>query len=346
MLSVPRFSLLLWLLVLTGTLSAQQDSPAADKKPEQQTGATSVAVPPPQAENWTVLNDIKTGLAAHAPLVGGLDEQPDFVRELVSLQWRVGDPIDVWIMRPKTSGKVPVVFYLYSYPDDPGQFRDNGWCHRTTAGGFAAVGFVSALTGQRYHLRPMKQWFVSELPEALGSTVHDVQLILNYLATRPEFDVDHVGMVGMGSGAAIAILAAQADPRIKTLDLLDPWGDWPDWLRESPVIPAEERPKYLTEEFLKSVAPVDPVLYLPHLKTLSVRLQQTASDPITPKAVQERIASASHDPKQVVKYANPQEHLKAWQTDGLSGWIKQQLRAQAENKNRDNHRAALNSNSR
>jgi hypothetical protein len=47
-----------------------------------------------------------------------------------------------------------------------------------------------------------------------------------------------------------------------------------------------------------------------------------------------------------VKYANPQEHLKAWQTDGLSGWIKQQLRAQVENENRDNHRAAFNSNSR
>ena len=36
-----------------------------------------------------------------------------------------------------------------------------------------------------------------------------------------------------GSGAAIAILAAAIDPRLKALDLVDPWGDWPDWLAKS-----------------------------------------------------------------------------------------------------------------
>src|SRR6202043_3920280 len=135
-------------------------------------------------------------------------------------------------------------------------------------------GFVSALTGQRYHFRPMKQWFISELTESLGSSIHDVQLVLNYLADRGDMDMNHVGMFGMGSGASIAILAAQADSRIKTLDLLDPWGDWPDWLRESPAVPDLERPKYTTEEFLKSVAPLDPVACLPNLRTWSIRLQQ------------------------------------------------------------------------
>jgi len=45
--------------------------------------------------------------------------------------------------------------------------------------------------------------------------------------TRGDIDMDHVGMWADGSGAAIAILAASVDPRIKALDLLDPWGDWP-----------------------------------------------------------------------------------------------------------------------
>jgi len=30
----------------------------------------------------------------------------------------------------------------------------------------------------------MKEWFVSEMQESVGSTVHDVQMILNYLETR------------------------------------------------------------------------------------------------------------------------------------------------------------------
>jgi cephalosporin-C deacetylase-like acetyl esterase len=334
------YTLLLAFLAVPITAWPGQDSSAKGAKTD-----TKIAPAAGPLENWALLDDIKTGLQPRVPMQLSLDEQPEFVRQLVRVQWRVGDPIDLWIIRPKTEGKVPVVLYLYSYPGDPDQFRDDAWCKRTTAGGFAAVGFVSALTGDRYHLRPMKQWFVSEFPESLGSTVHDVQLILNYLAIRPEFDVEHVGMFGMGSGATIAVLAAQADPRIKTLDLLDPWGDWPAWLRDSPAIPENERAKYTTQEFLKSVAPFDPVAYLPHLKTRSIRLQQTLTDPITPKAAQEQIARSSRDPKEVVKYANPGEHLKAWKTDGLSGWIKQQLRAQAQDETHDDHRASLSPNS-
>ena len=250
------------------------------------------------------------------------------MREMVRVQWRHIDSIDLWITRPKVQGKTPVVLYLYNYADPIERFHDNGWCKRATADGFAAVGFASALSDYRFNGRPMKQWFVSELVESLGSSVHDVQLILNYLADRGDMDMDHVGMFGMGSGGAIAILAAHADSRIKVLDLLDPWGDWPDWLEFSPVVPDTERPKYLTQQFLKSVAPLDPVAYLPSLKTRTLRLQQTLSEPATPKLAKERIAAAVPDPTQLVKYTNAEDLLKAWKVTGLSGWIKQQMRSQ------------------
>src|SRR5208282_3924238 len=264
-----------------------------------------------------------TGLDPHAAVVVQTDEQPEFVRELLRVQWRIADPIDVWLIRPKITGKAPLVLYLYSYSDTNDRFHDNGWCKRVTADGFAAVGFTSALSDYRFKNRPMREWFVSELTEALGTSVHDVQLILNQLAGRPDIDINRVGMFGMGSGASIAILAAHADPRIKTLDLLDPWGDWPDWLEFSLAVPDGERAKYLTPEFLKSVAPLDPVSYLPSLKGRGLRLQQTLSDPVTPKTAKERIAAAVPDPSQLVKYATAEDLLKAWKTMGLSGWIKQ-----------------------
>jgi len=88
----------------------------------------------------------------------------------------------------------------------------------------------------------MKQWFVSELQEALASSTHDVQMVLNYLDTRGDIDMEYIGVFGQGSGGSIAILAAAADPRISTLQLLDPWGDWPDWLKSSEAIPENERP--------------------------------------------------------------------------------------------------------
>src|SRR5262249_42588244 len=147
------------------------------------------------------------------------------------------------------------------------------FCRALTQNGFAAVGFVSALTGPRYQNRPQKKWFISELEESLGSSVHDVQMILNYLASRGDLDTDRVGMWGDGSGASIALMAAAVDSRIKALDLLDPWGDWPDWLAKSTLIPEDERADYLKPEFLNKLAGLDPVKWLPQLKTENVRLQ-------------------------------------------------------------------------
>ena len=318
-------SSLLLLVVFPNFALAQLPPVAGSDNAQPQSPATNTA--PVIPENWRVLDDLKTGLEVRSPVVLQNDEEPDFVRQLVRVQWRNNDPIDLWIARPKLSGKAPVILYLYSYSDSSDRFHDNGWCKRATADGFAAVGFLAALTDYRFRARPLRQWFVSELPESLGSSVHDVQLILNYLASRGDMDMNRVGMFGMGSGASIALLAAHADPRIKTLDLLDPWGDWPEWFRDSPLVPENERPKYLTQDFLNSVAPLDPVAYLPSLKTQKLRLQQTLSEPVTPKAAKDRIAAALPDPDELVKYTNALDLMNSWKITGLSGWIKLHLRS-------------------
>ena len=74
------------------------------------------------------------------------------------------------------------------------------------------------MDGHRYHDRPMRQWFVSELQEAVVKSVHDVQMILNYLSTRGDLDLNRIGMFGQGSGGTIAILVASVDPRIKAIN--------------------------------------------------------------------------------------------------------------------------------
>jgi X-Pro dipeptidyl-peptidase-like protein len=321
--------LILAILAVSSGSSAQQPSTkdtSSDKK--VQVPSHSTAAPTEPKENWAAFDDLKTGLHPMTVDVVQHAETADFVREMVRVEWRLGDPIDLWIMRPKTAGKVPVVLYLYSYIGESDRFRNDGWGKRATADGFAAVGFVSAFANERFRMRPMKQWFISELPEAIGSTVHDVQLILDYLATRGDMDMDRVGMFGMGSGATIAILAAHADPRIKTLDVLDPWGDWPDWLESSPVVLDSERAQYTSQQFLKSARTFDPLAYLPTLKTPNLRLQQTLSDVTTPTKVKERLAAAVPTQDQVVKYENDEALFKAWKASGLSGWMKQQMRSQ------------------
>ncbi len=251
-----------------------------------------------------------------------------YTHEVTRVQWRPADPIDLYIVKPVGVKNPPVILYLYSYPFETDRFLNHDFCKFLVRNGYSAIGFASALTGQRYHTpRPMKEWFVSQLPESLATTAHDVQMILTYMASRGDVDMNRVGIFGDGSGATIAILAAAVDPRIKTLDLLDPWGDWPDWIKESARVPGKERPDYLKPDWMAAVAPLDPVKWLPKLKTPNVRIQFIKDVLITPADVQQKIEAAipSGPDFQIVHYDNTAAFRAAIAGGTGFDWIKQKM---------------------
>jgi X-Pro dipeptidyl-peptidase (S15 family) len=277
-------------------------------------------------EHWDVLPLAGNNLPAMPPLLGEKDDLPDFTRELIQVQWRPGDAIDLYIIRPKHAIKPPVIIFLYGYPSDTDRFRDDTYCNAIVKRGFAAVGFVSALTGHRYHDLPMKEWFISELEKSLGASVHDVQMIINYLQTRDDMDMGRVGMYGQGSGGTIAILSASADQRIKAVDVLDPWGDWPDWLASSPLIPDDERANYLTPEFQRSISPLDPILSLPRLSSRPLRLQQTAFSEVTPSAARKRIEASVPSTGQKLEYKSAEDYDElAAHGANILAWLQDRL---------------------
>lgn len=276
-------------------------------------------------EDWTVLSLGGRVLEPHAAFVQQHDEHPGYTRDLVRVQWRTGDPIDLFVFLPAKVKHPPVILYLYSYPADTQRFFDEGWAERATADGYAAVGFASALTGSRFRMRPLKQWFVSELQESIGTSVHDVQMVLNYLASRNDVDMSRVGMYGQGSGGTIALLAAEADPRIKVLDVLSPWGDWPDWLKESKLIDDQERDSFLKPEFLQRAAAVEPIDALRHLKLAHLRIQQIGGDAATPPKAADAIAAAVPAGAIVQRFDDTHAHQRAMRATGAFGWLKEQL---------------------
>jgi acetyl esterase/lipase len=344
---------LLTIILAAGSVSAQQ-APAPDTKagngsttqqpagsPAQNPSSTSPqakhSLPPgvdPKTmqplyesvqEDWSSLEVNVSNLEPMTPVVGEVDEQGGFTRLLVAVKWRLGDAIDLWIILPKGVKKPPAVLYLYNTDEDTARFRDNRWCERATSGGVAAVGFVSALSGPRFHDRPMKQWFVSELQESIGSTVHDVKFILDYLGQRGEVDMNRIGMFGEGSGGAIAILAAAADPRIKAVDTLDPWGDWPDFLAKSPVVQIDpNHANFLKPEFLKSVANLDPVKWLPQLK-VPIRIQQVRQNESVPIESKDSIKAAAPQQAEIVRFEALTDLGKREGHGILFQWIKDKL---------------------
>jgi hypothetical protein len=289
---------------------------SADSLPEEKT----------ILEDWSSISLAGSQLEAEEPLVGEKEDADGFTRELVSVQWRPADPIHLFVIRPKGVQRPPVILYLYSYPSETERYLNDDFCKMLVKNGFAAVGFASAMNGQRYHDRPMKEWFISELQESLGKSTHDVQMIINYLGKRGDFNMDRIGMFGDGSGATIALLATAADSRIKAVDLLNPWGDWPTWLAQSTIVPDDERPNYVKPEFLQKVATLDPVQWLPKLKSRAVRIQLVGDVTVTPTASKDRIAAAAPPTAKITRYP---DHNAFTMQAGMGGkvfdWLKEKV---------------------
>jgi hypothetical protein len=295
--------------------------PIADPRDTRFKGAT---------EDWTTPSLTTSKLQPVPPLRAYLNDEDGYTAELLKVQWRWGDPLDLYVIKPKGINKPPVVLYLYNYLSDTDTFKSEEWRKSVTKDGFAAVGFVSALSGHRYHDRPFTQWFVGELQECLAVSAHDVQMVLNYLNTRGDLDMDRVGMFGQGSGASIAILASAVDPRIKVLDIIDPWGDWGAWMAKSPIIPEEERSGLEKPEFLKKVAPLDPVDWMPKAQAKKFRLQDATFDPSTPAAAKEKLRAAVPKNGALVIYKTPEDFNAVIRADKALEWLHTELRAVPE----------------
>jgi len=288
----------------------------------------------PFHEDWSTPMVDRSIFAKDAPKLAETDQIPNagFIRERFFVNWRPKDPFDLYVIRPKGVLKPPVILTLYSFPDDTENFKSNAWCEAAVSKGYAVVGFVGAVTGHRIRFRTTKEWFVQDMQESLATTTHDVQLILDYLAGRGDLDMKHVGMFGVGSGGAVAVLASAADPRLSAVDLLGPWGDWPTWLAESKIVPDAERAPFLKKEFLDGVAPLDPVLWLPKSQAKALRLQDVRGNVSIPDAAQGKLEAAAPEFAVINEYGNGRAFLTAQPSFAALDWLKEQLRGSANAK--------------
>ena len=79
------------------------------------------------------------------------------------MQWRWGDPIDLYVIKPKRVKQPPVILYLYGYPTDTGIFKNDAFEDLVTRDGASPRSdYVSALTGQQLS-RPSDEGMVSQL---------------------------------------------------------------------------------------------------------------------------------------------------------------------------------------
>src|SRR5260370_20656378 len=107
--------------------------PIADPHDTRFAGAT---------EDWATPALNTSHLKPVPPLTGYHNVYPRYTVELLQVQWRFGDPLDLYLMKPAAVKKPPVIIYLYGYPTDTDRFKSEEWQRAATKQGFAAVGFV------------------------------------------------------------------------------------------------------------------------------------------------------------------------------------------------------------
>jgi hypothetical protein len=332
-------------LLLPG-LSAQQtpapyqrptpgaSQPAPEQVPLSQT-VYSTADDADYREDFASLSLQGSAFFPLPPFMGQEDNNPKlpFIRQRWQMMWRPADSIDLFVCKPRgATGKLPVILYLYSSPSSTDRFKSDDWCMTMTADGFAAVGFVSAYTGQRLSMRSPAATFFTDFQESIVSTVHDVQLILNYLATRDDMDMTRVGMYAQGSGGTIAILASSVDKRIQAIDVLTPWGDWPNFFAQSRYVSTEKRAKFLAPEYQAKIAPFDPVKVLPNVQARSVRIQDVRKSGPMPDASQERLEAAAPPTAVINQYGDPASLAAHAPLGVMFSWLRTELQSNAQPK--------------
>lgn len=82
-------------------------------------------------------------------------------------------------------------------------------------------------------------------PAALASWSDDVRGAVSYLVGRPDTKPGAVGVLGAALGASLAVVAAAADPQVRSLALISPTSDYRGLRIENALRQFGARPAYL-----------------------------------------------------------------------------------------------------
>jgi len=89
--------------------------------------------------------------------------------------------------------------------------------------------------------------------------------------------------------------------------------------------PEKERPEYVKAEFQEKIAPLDPVKWLPKLKTSSIRLQFIDADTVTPTAARQKIEEVVPKQARVADFKDGQAFAAANPGGAGLDWLKTTL---------------------
>ncbi len=200
-------------------------------------------------------------------------------------EWKLPSPtaggsseIELTVVAPLGKGKHPTVLWLH---------REGAEVRRAMfvaeAETLAASGIASLLVEL-----PFKQPYVHRADNNVGDAdvirdaVIDARRAIDWAATRPEFNIDKLAVVGHRYGAWTAALLAGVDPRIDAAVLMSPPGKPSGWLQvtEQPKAKAfrDSFDKANWAAYLSAIEPLDPEKWIIYAAPAKLHFQFATSD--------------------------------------------------------------------
>ncbi len=189
-----------------------------------------------------------------------------------------GGDVELTVVAPISKGKHPVVLWLHREGQEVKRAMFVQEAEALAASGTASL-LVELPFKQPYVLRADNN---AGDAETITMAVIDTRRALDWAATRPEFNIDKVAVVGHRFGAWAATLLAAVDARIDALVLMSPPGKPSGWLQ----VTEQPKAKKFRESFdkdawisyLAAIEPLDPEKWIQYAAPAKVHFQFASGD--------------------------------------------------------------------
>jgi dienelactone hydrolase len=243
-------------------------------------------------------------------------------------EWKLapapGNEIELTVVSPITKGRHPTVLWLH---------REGAEVRRALfvqeAETLAASGIASLLVEL-----PFKQPFVHRSDNNAGDAavirqaVVDARHAIDWAATRPEFNVEKLAVVGHRYGAWAAALLTGVDKRVDAAVLMSPPGKPSGWLQvtEQPKAKAFrdgfDRDNWVA--YLAAIEPLDPEKWVQYAAPAKVHFQFGSSDAWVQTLEQVDLYRATSQPKSRLMF-DSDELLNDEAKKDRQAWLKRVL---------------------
>jgi dienelactone hydrolase len=215
-------------------------------------------------------------------------------------EWRLSAPnseIELTVVAPIAKGRHPTVLWLH---------REGAEVKRAMfvqeAEALAASGIASLLVEL-----PFKTPYVARAnnnagdAEIIKTAVIDVRRAIDWAATRPEFNVDKLAVVGHRYGAWVAALLTGVDKRVDAAVLMSPPGKPSGWLQVTEQAKAKKfRENFDKTEwvaYLAAIEPLDPEKWVKYAAPAKLHFQFASGDEWVQTLEQVDLFRAASQPK-------------------------------------------------